>query len=66
MRFKIKLFDIEGKELELENKTIGDILFESEESVDFIINAIRKNLPPNFQYKMIPEKEVNPKEVEKK
>lgn len=63
MRFKVKLFDDKGQELEIENITIDDILFESEEAVSFFINAIKKSLPLNFQYIMIPEKEVNPKRL---
>lgn len=58
MRLKIKVFDTEGKELEIENQIIGDILFESEEAIEFFIHCIRTCLPLNFQYKIIPEKEV--------
>lgn len=58
MKFKVKLFDAEGKELEIENKIIGDLVFESKQAFDFFINAIRECLPPNFQYKVI-SKNVN-------
>jgi hypothetical protein len=59
MKFKVKLFDAKGQELEIENNVIGDILFECEQAFDFFINAIKSSLPSNFQYKVIPEKEVH-------
>jgi methyl coenzyme M reductase beta subunit len=59
MKFKVKIYDKEGKELEIENKVIGHIVFESEEAIDFFINAIKSSLPVNFEYIVIPEKEAN-------
>jgi hypothetical protein len=59
MKFKLKIYDKEGKELEIENQVIGDILFESEQAINFFINAIKNSLPANFKYKVIPEKEAN-------
>lgn len=59
MKFRVIIIDAEGKELEIENKIIGDILFESEEAFEFFINAIKSSLPSNFEYKIIPEKDTN-------
>jgi hypothetical protein len=61
MKFKVKMFNKEGKELKTENKIIGHIIFESEQAIDFFINAIKNSLPLNFQYKVIPVKGVNKK-----
>ena len=55
MKFRMKLFDHNGKELEIENIVIGDIKFESERAIEFFIKAIRNSLPPNFQFIVIPE-----------
>jgi hypothetical protein len=57
MKFKVKVFDVERKELEIENQVIGNILFESEKVVELFINAIKSSLPSNFRYKIIPENE---------
>lgn len=59
MKFRVTILDAEGNELEIENKVIGDILFESEQAFEFFINAIRSSLPSNFEYKVIPEKSAN-------
>jgi hypothetical protein len=59
MKFRVIIFDAEGKELEIENKIIGDILFESEEAFEFFINAIKSSLPSNLEYKITPEKDTN-------
>ncbi|MBP2079953.1 hypothetical protein J2Z64_004262 [Oceanobacillus polygoni] len=32
MMFKVKLFDAKGKELEIENKIIGELVFESKQA----------------------------------
>lgn len=61
MKFKIEIFDKEGQKLEIENKVIGHVVFESEQAIDFFINAIKSSLPTNFEYKVIREKEVNKK-----
>lgn len=58
MKFKMKIFDKEEQELEIENKVIGHMVFESEQAIDFFINAIKGSLPANFKYKVIREKEV--------
>lgn len=58
MKFKVKIFNKEGQELEIENKIIGPIIFESEQAIDFFINAIKNSLPLNFQYKVLPVREV--------
>jgi hypothetical protein len=55
MKFKVKIFDHEGKELEIENNVLGDIKFESEREIDFFIKAIRNSLPPNYQFIVIPK-----------
>ena len=57
MKFKLKILDFEGYELEIENKVIGNIIFESEEAIELFIHCIRTSLPLNFQYKVIREKE---------
>ncbi|MBV7505283.1 hypothetical protein KW850_08455 [Bacillus sp. sid0103] len=59
MIFRVRIFDQKGQELEIENKVIGGILFESEEAIEFFINAIRSSLPPNFLYKVIPENQAD-------
>lgn len=59
MKLSIKIFDLDGKELEIENKVLSDIVFESEETIEFFIHCIKTSLPLNFQYKIIPEKEYN-------
>ncbi|MGG1678533.1 hypothetical protein ACIFOT_22785 [Neobacillus sp. NRS-1170] len=59
MIFRVKIFDQKGKELEIENKIISGILFESEEAIEFFLNAIRSSLPPNFQYKVIFENQAD-------
>lgn len=59
MKFRVKIFDYKGKELEIENKVIGDIKFESESSIEFFIQAIRKSLPQNFQFIVIPENQAD-------
>lgn len=56
MMFKVKLFDAKGRELEIENKIIGELVFESKQAFDHFINAIRECLPPDFQYKVISKK----------
>lgn len=61
MKFKVKIYDKEGRDLEIENKVIDHIIFESEQAIDFFINAIKGSLPVNFEYKVIPQKEVNNK-----
>jgi hypothetical protein len=33
MKFRLKISDSKGKELDIENKVIGDLLFESQEAV---------------------------------
>ncbi|WP_191090767.1 hypothetical protein [Niallia endozanthoxylica] len=58
MKIKVKIFDKEGQDLEVENEILGHITFESEEAIDFFINAIRNSLPLNFQYKIISEIEL--------
>ena len=65
MKFKVKLFDAEGQELEIANKIISDLLFDSEQALAFFINAIRTCLPPNFQYEVISEKDKNNSEKNK-
>ncbi|WP_019156655.1 hypothetical protein [Robertmurraya massiliosenegalensis] len=54
MGLRIIILDSNGKELEIENKVIEDIIFESEEEIEF-----KNSLPLNFQYKVIGEKRVN-------
>ena len=61
MGLKVIILDFEGKELEIENRIISHILFESEEAVEFFIRCIKTSLPLNFQYKVIHEKESIPK-----
>lgn len=46
------IFDVEGKELELENKIFDEILFYSEQAIEFVIHAIRNKLSSGFQYKV--------------
>lgn len=57
MKCKIKLFNAEGHELDIENKVISDITFESEQAINKFINAIRELLPHDFHYNVIPQKE---------
>lgn len=57
LKYKIKLFDAEGHELNIENKVIRDITFESEQAINKFINAIRGLLPSGFHYHVIPQKE---------
>jgi hypothetical protein len=59
MKFRVKIFDHKGKELEIENKVIGDIKFESERAIEFFIQAIRNSLPPNFLFIVIPENQAD-------
>lgn len=58
MKFKVKIFDKEGQDLEVENEILSHITFESEEAIVFFINAIKNSLPLNFQYKIISEIEL--------
>jgi hypothetical protein len=37
MIFRVRIFDQKGQELEIENKVIGGILFESEEAIEFFL-----------------------------
>lgn len=57
IELRLIILDCDGKELEIENKIIGDIIFESEEAIEFFIHCIKNSLPLNFQYKVIAEKE---------
>ncbi|MGG3641455.1 hypothetical protein ABES38_08755 [Bacillus gobiensis] len=54
MKFKVKVFDKEGQELEIANKVIEDLVFESEQAIECFINSIKGSLPIGFKYNVIP------------
>lgn len=56
MGLRIIILDSNGKELENENNVVKDIIFESEEAIEFFIHSIKNSLLLSFQYKVIEEK----------
>jgi len=44
MGLRVILLDSYGKELEIENKVIGEIIFDSEKEIEFFIYCIKTSL----------------------
>lgn len=59
MKFIVKAFDQNGKEIKFENTVIGEgkeVTFETLEAAQAFIEGIRISLPCTFQYKVIQKK----------
>lgn len=57
MKFIVKAFDLDGKEIEFEN-TIGEgkeVTFENLKAAEAFIEGIKMSLPSTFQYRIIPK-----------
>jgi len=52
MGLRLILLDSYGNELDIENKVIENIIFDSEKAIEFFIHCIKTSLPVNFQYKV--------------
>lgn len=53
----LKILESDGNELEIENKVLKDITFESETTAEAFIEAIKVILPQSFNYKIVTVKE---------
>lgn len=60
MRFIVKAFDLDGREIGFENTVIGkdkEVSFDNEKAAQAFIEGIKISLPNTFQYKIIPKKD---------
>lgn len=58
LKYIVKVFDIEGQEMEFENTAIGEekeISFENVKAAEAFIEGIKISLPSTWQYKIIPK-----------
>jgi hypothetical protein len=59
MKFIVKAFDLDGKEIEFENTVIGEgkeVTFETFKAAEAFIEGIKISLPSTFAYRIIPNK----------
>lgn len=58
LKYIVKVFDLEGQEMEFENTAIGEekeISFENVKAAEAFIEGIKISLPSTWQFKIIPK-----------
>lgn len=57
MKYIVKVFDLDGQEMEFKNTVIGEekeVSFKNLKAAEAFIDGVKFSLPSTFQYRIIP------------